>query len=1501
MKLSNLRISVKLPLIVVLLSVATALATGAVAYFQSAAALRSSAEASLVALRKSREASLVDYLDSVRQHVGALVRLSTMQDVSADLAPTWGALDEDERAQVRSLYDSESVVAPSAALDASPGVVSYYAAHARHHETLRQVNESHGYYDLFFVSASGDLYYSVKKERDFATGLLDGEWRDTGLAKAFRSLAEEPSRDRVVLVDFEGYGPSDSALASFMGAALFDDTGVFAGAILVQLPLDRIRAVLQRTAGMGETGETFLVGPDLLMRSDSRFSKVTWLLRTRVDTEAVRRALAGEEGVATVPGYRGRPVLSAFGPLEFLGARWALLAEIEESEVLAPVAALHRFLRATSFAIALVAAALGLLFARSLARPVASMTEAMRRLAASDAEVEVPFRERGDELGDMAGALQVFKQNDARRRQAEADLRDNEAQLRTVVENMPGVVYRTGFDGARWIPEFVSEQMEAITGYPTSHFFGEDAARRYLELIHPDDARFVVAKRKAAAESGEARACWYRITTASGEIRWLDERCKGTLENGSPAFLDGTIVDVTERKRAERALEEREAELRSTLENMSGSVFVVDRDLRLRVWNAHFPEFYALPDELVYEGAPLEGVLALRAARGEYGPGDPGELVRMRVESYRDRGITQVEDRVPGGRVLDVRRAPTGVDGMVVVSNEVTERKRMEEELRRAMESAEAANESKARFLANMSHEIRTPMNAIIGLSHLALGTELTERQRDYLSKVSASAQSLLGIINDILDFSKIEAGRLEMESIPFDLHEVLDNLAAVAGIKASEKGLELLFSIEPDVPMALIGDPLRLGQVLLNLANNAVKFTESGQIVVDVACREGAPDRALLEFEVRDSGIGMTEEQQASLFQSFSQADASTTRKYGGTGLGLAISRQLVEMMGGAIGVRSSPGAGSVFHFTVDLGRAEAAREPTAKDVGELQGLRVLVVDDNRLSREILTHYCERCGFRVDSVESGEAALEALRGDDPHRLVLMDWMMPGIDGFEASRRIRERCGADSPAIVMVTAYGREEVVREAADLQGFLIKPVTPSSLLDTVMTALGRRAARASRRSAAFAIPEQLRGARLLLVEDNEINQQVAGELLEQAAAHVTVAGNGQEALESIAGEEPFDGVLMDLQMPIMDGFTATQRIREDERYRDLPIIAMTANAMAGDRERCLEAGMNDHVAKPIDVRELFETLGRWVRATSPAPPVPATTPSAEAADEGAFPAIDGIDVADGLARMGGNARTYRRILASFRDGQADAPREVEAALASGDRESAQRIAHTLKGVSGNLGATGVYSAAAALESGVRDGEQDLGPAIQAVEAALGPVLAGIDTMRAAEAASAPSGGPAPVDRDAIEAISARLDAQLEGFDSDATDTVDELCAALAGTSHAPAGSTLAAVVHAFDFDSAREQLAALVEALPDEGGSDAENGDLEPMLGRLGELLAGSDTDALEAVEPLVERLAGTPQEAAVRVLAGQIERFEFDDAQEQLARLAGELGSDLAAAG
>ncbi|PKN35973.1 MAG: hypothetical protein CVU61_00280 [Deltaproteobacteria bacterium HGW-Deltaproteobacteria-19] len=921
------------------------------------------------------------------------------------------------------------------------------------------------------------------------------------------------------------------------------------------------------------------------------------------------------------------------------------------------------------------------------------------------------------------------------RKRVEDDLRASEARYRQIISTAKEGIAMTDADD-RIV--YVNASMQEITGYREDELVG----RHVLSMVFPEEVPQHREKMKQRHEGG-SEVYERRFRRKDGGELW-------TIVSAAPVMDEqnrfrgsfAMFTDITKRKETERELERERRSLERRVAERTAELAQANRELE-DLYNGAPCGYHSLDadgviirindTELEWLGYSREEVVGKRKFT-DWLTAASVETFGKNFSLFMERGyIGDLEfDLVrKNGTILPVLVSATALkdeSGHYIMSRstviDYSVQKKAASALREAKELAEQATQVKAEFLANMSHEIRTPMNAVIGFSGLALKTDLDPKQRDYLEKIQDSGRHLLGIINDILDFSKIEAGKLPVERTEFELQKVLESVSTLILEKTSEKRLELMIFIEKGTPNSLIGDPLRVGQILVNYANNAVKFTEEGEIVISVHTEEETEGEVVLRFSVRDTGIGLTEEQKGKLFQSFHQADTSVSRQYGGTGLGLAISKELARLMGGEVGVESEYGKGSTFWFTVRLGKGRA-ESPILLPEPDLRGKRVLVVDDNEMSRIILEDLLKGMTFVTKSVASGREALAEIRSSDeagrPFDVVLLDWRMKEMDGIQTARAIRQMPMKTFPHLIMVTAYGREEIL-SAASRDGFehvLIKPVTPSTLFNTLIQAMGGKQVlkmdKDRRREAPEVDLESIRGASVLVVEDNAVNRQLVLELLTQAGLRIDLAEDGRESI-AMLNRGTYDLVLMDMQMPVMDGVTATREIRRDNRFKDLPIVAMTANVMQADIDRCLEAGMNDHIGKPIDPDDLFGKLLKWVKPREDRPGVgdvrkPVTAIMGETgpapSGEKALPEISGLDATRGLQRIMGNHSAYRNLLRMYLENQAHVPRQIRLSLDEGDRKTALRLAHSAKGVSANIGATHVQELAAALEKSIGEAQ--------------------------------------------------------------------------------------------------------------------------------------------------------------------------------------------------
>jgi PAS domain S-box-containing protein len=896
--------------------------------------------------------------------------------------------------------------------------------------------------------------------------------------------------------------------------------------------------------------------------------------------------------------------------------------------------------------------------------------------------------------------------------------------------------------------------------------------------------------------------------------------------------LHGIEVEAA-RNEAVAALQESEEKFRKISSSAQDAIIMMDHEGRISFWNQAaekvlgYSQEEALGRELHLWLAPerfreryRQGFRAFQAS-GE-GPviGQTLELSALR----KDGEEFPIELSVSAVKLK-------GRWNAIGILRDISERKLVERKLIEAKEAAEAATRAKSEFLANMSHEIRTPMNGVIAATDLALSEELSPKLEHYLKIISASAYSLLGIINDILDFSKIEAGKLDLESRPFRLEDVLDRVTDLFGPKAGEKGIELLVDLDPLTPRALVGDPLRLQQIFKNLVDNAVKFTPSGGVIlVGAHPPQSSPAGVLLTFFVKDSGVGIAPEYLPKLFEPFSQADASIARKYEGAGLGLCICKQLVDLMGGTIRVQSQPGKGSTFSFSLPFQRQPAEHEKPPSLPVEVRGANVLVVDDCPDSRAIMEKTLDSFGFKVETVASGPTALRLLTHNrsrpDPFQLVILDWLMPELDGIETARRIRSDLKLTLPLILM-TAFGRENERQDAqkVGISAFLTKPIYPSTLFNAIMDAFGQGEPGTAREhqpitTMASIYKTRLKGCRVLVVEDNPTNQQVAQAVLEGAGILVEIAANGEEALAALQ-RAPYDAVLMDIQMPRMDGYEATRRIRREPRFSSLPVIAMTAHAMKGDDEKCLAAGMDDYIAKPIQQDRLFRTLWKAVKGRAGPEgfaPRRRETPRSQAAPapegpEGELPAaLPGIHIGEALGNLAIDPASFRRILLGFARDNADTPARLTALAARKDWRSLQQLAHRLNGSAANIGAAELKAAAQALETQCRAQAPDAA-AIHRLQSALRQVLDSLQQLAGPSPGPSPTSPSPPIDPQQLRQLVVKLAAALELADPEAIATHLQ---AVGRHLDSTRFQNLANQIAAYDYDEALKTLTGIADDL-------------------------------------------------------------------------------------
>ncbi|MCG5496279.1 PAS domain S-box protein [Ectothiorhodospira variabilis] len=986
-------------------------------------------------------------------------------------------------------------------------------------------------------------------------------------------------------------------------------------------------------------------------------------------------------------------------------------------------------------------------------------------------------------------------------KRAQQEIQDREERLQQLATQSRNVTWEVDTGGCY---TFVSPVAEAVWGYSPDELVG----KKYFFELHPENGR---ERFKSEVFQGFARRETFQghinpIAHKQGNILWMSTHAFPVTDpDGNFLGYRGSDLDVTESTRAKQALEAEKERFQGIFEKTGSGVAVyrpVDDGQ-----DFVFLDYNTAAERM--DHMRREDVIGRRVTECFPAVHEMGLMDALRRVARTGQGeflpLSQYDDgHLKGWRENTLFRLSSGE--VVAVYNDLTE-------IKQAQETAERANLAKSQFLANMSHEIRTPMNAVIGLSDLLLSTSLNAKQRDYLGKIRDSSRMLLGIINDILDYSKIEAGRLELEDHSFRIDDLLDQMRTLFASAADAKGIELVFELDTQGSISVEGDALRLGQVLTNLLSNAIKFTDQGQVVLSIRRLGRDAQGARLHFEVRDTGIGINPDQQTRLFQAFSQADTSTTRKYGGTGLGLVISRKLLERMGGVLQLDSTPGAGSRFHFELNL-PLSSDQGPASTHESMRPGARVLVVDDHATARIVLKNMLQSYGFRTEEADSGEAAIDAVQAAEragmPFEIILMDWKMPGeMDGLQALDRLhtlRQQGDLQQTTIpaLIISAYNQEDLVPHSDRFSAFLSKPVTPRSLVAAMNEAVAEQKTEASGMDLAQCPCFQ--GRTILLVEDNALNQEVAREMLRRTQVRVILANDGREAVDQ-AAQYPIDLVLMDLQMPVMDGFEATRHIRE--RFPDLPIIALSAAVMEDDRERARAAGMNDHLAKPIDSEALLHTLEKWLQSSGICVELQdADTPDAELPDT-----LKAFDLAVGLKRFDGDKDLYLRTLQRFAAQMEAEFDDLRGCLEQPENPRTGRMIHTLKGLAGTIGALDLAHRADRLDTALKRGKAIPDDDRSAFLEALDTVLTQLATLPETQGSEGITGtNPQPP----VEAMGHILQCLASGELVDQQE-LDQITSYLGRQLDAHSAQELAKRVDQFDHDGA----AALLKQLARQAG--------------------------------------------------------------------------------
>jgi PAS domain S-box-containing protein len=1293
------RLSIRLPVLIALFAAVTGIGAGLISYNVAQRSLLDLAKDRMELVRNERARAVTTLIDEMRIGLSSFATRPMLAHDIEGLSAAFEKLDEKQRSGLIGAYTDTSPYprgSRSALNDAGDGSL-YSATHRALHQQFLRMLQIDELDDLLLVDRRGTVVYSVMKEADFGTNFLTGPYRNSNAAAVFRASLVAKRPGEAAFADMQSYEPSGHP-ALFMSEAVADEHGEIAGVLLFELNNRKLRDVANHVQDLGETGEVYLVGADATRRSQTRFSQGD-LLFEKLDTEAAVRAGKGLTGSTISVDYKGDRVVAAYAPVDLMGVRWGIVSKIDLDEALAPLGSMAFATAIGVLAATAVIALLGFATARRISRPLDNSLRVMERLSRGDLDIEIADEGGVIETRQMSAALRTFQGNlrETQRMRLDieaalAEAKGERSRTEAILAGAPDPIIIVGPDSTI---EYVNEQIGRVLGYGRDELIG-----RKIECLLPPRVR--VGHRSLVRGFFEAGTV--RVMGEGRELFALAkdgrevpvEIALSPIRVGNKPVVVALMRDITERKKAAEALRRSEQLLSGVIQN-SKLVIFVKRHGRYIMVNKAWEEMTGVSAEQAKDRTDFE-IFNADAAK-KFTDNDAAVMASRKLAEVEEPAVVH-------GKVihfLSVKfplfNEAGEVDGVCGMSSDITDRIAAEKAVREARDAAEAATKAKSDFLASMSHEIRTPMNGITGMADILAQTTLDDEQKHMVRTIRESGNALITVINDILDFSKIEAGKLDLESVTMSIGGAVEGAAATLAPAAAKRAVAIHVFVDPRLPDFVHGDPTRLRQILFNLGGNAVKFSNGNDVQIRAVPSTKSDDgRTWIRFTVIDRGIGISAENQAKLFQAFSQAETSTTRRFGGTGLGLAICKRLVDMMGGAIGVESLEGAGSTFWAELPFKSAPDAK--SNRKERDLHDLRVLLVGSEPPRREAIEAYLQDSGADVIAVPDAAAALAALKAASATKIdsVMLDLGLDGGRQESAIRDIRKSTGEMTPLIVLQDYQNRGARI-PSADIVTVDANPLVRYRLSSAVAVAAGRASPQIKSEAEAITYapvkPPTVAEARalgqlILLAEDNATNRDVIARQLKLLGYTCEFAADGKEALKAYKSGD-YALLLTDCHMPEMDGYELTDTIRKLEHGtgRRLPIIAVTANALQGEAERCLAAGMDDYISKPIAMPALVSALKRWMP--------PPQSPVAHRPASGRS-VIDDRAIKDSF---GDDDATFKEILVSFVEPSQTIISEIAIASEKRAAKAVKDGAHKLKSAARSVGANALADICVALEA--------------------------------------------------------------------------------------------------------------------------------------------------------------------------------------------------------